>query len=115
MMGFFLTLRDFEPMVVKITTGRPSSVLPSVPSVDSYRATWLRIRSMGLGSYSPSNNSCAPDGALLSVISCLLLESPCLSCLRDAVATTRNGLDLVAGRSRSMDCSDIMLCSKDLS
>src|ERR1700736_4915510 len=47
---------------------------------------------MGLGSYSPSNNSCAPDGALLSVISCLLLESTCLSCLRDAVATTRYGL-----------------------
>src|ERR1700676_3690310 len=70
---------------------------------------------MGLGSYSPSNNSCAPDGALLSVISCLLLESTCLSCLRDAVATTRYGLALVAGRSRSMDCSDIMLCSKVLS
>src|SRR5438876_5752825 len=37
--------------------------------------TWLRIRSMGLGSYSPSNNSCAPDGALLSIISRLLAAS----------------------------------------
>src|SRR5580698_6606246 len=44
-----------RPLVVRITTGLPSRVSPSLPSVASYSATWSATGDQGLGSYVPSS------------------------------------------------------------
>src|ERR1700687_155209 len=50
--GFLRTLPDFAPTDVRITTGRPSSVPPSIPPLASYSVTCVRRLSVGLGAYS---------------------------------------------------------------
>src|ERR1700722_20279493 len=44
-----------RPRVVRMTTGFPSRVSPSLPSVASYSATWSAIGGQALGSYTPSS------------------------------------------------------------
>src|SRR5258708_1294802 len=51
--GVLRILPDFAPLKVRMMTGLPFNVPPSIPFVASYSSTCLRSRSFRLGSYSP--------------------------------------------------------------
>src|SRR5680860_835166 len=53
--GILRTLPVLAPTLVRMTTGRPRIVVPSVPPERSYFSTWLRTYSFGLGSYTPDS------------------------------------------------------------
>src|SRR5690606_33771947 len=60
MIGVLRIFPLLAPFVVRITTGSPCSVVPSVPPELSYSSTCLRTNSVALGSYSPVNGISAP-------------------------------------------------------
>src|SRR5690349_9056106 len=54
MTGDLRSLPLLTPRLVRMTTGSPRIVVPSVPPEPSYFSTCSRTHAVGLGSYSPS-------------------------------------------------------------
>src|ERR1700742_3895677 len=89
MMGVLRWAPDRAPVVVRTTTGSLPSSPPSLPPVASYRATWSRTRSLGLGRY-----SLAPDAEGLAATRSNSLPSGSAKVVHRAVgcSTSRMGV-----------------------